>query len=157
MTATLQRPAISDGFAVLQRHYRDPLLAARAAHAKGVGVVGLVGATVPAELVLALGRFPVLITPDMGAPTPTADIYIEPVVSPETRALFEAALAGAFKFLDLLVLSRTDDKLYYYLKEMVRLGRAPAAPPLHMFDLMPSRREAVRQYNRDNLDELIDA
>ena len=157
MTATLQRPAISDGFAALQRHYRDPLLAARAAQGEGVGVVGLVGATVPAELVLAVGRLPVLITPDMGAPTPTADTYIDPVVSPETRALFEAALAGAFEFLDLLVLSRTDDKLYYYLKEMVRLGRAPTAPPLHMFDLMPSRREAVRPYNRDNLDGLIDA
>ena len=122
-----------------------------------MGVVGLTGVTIPVELVLAAGRFPALITPKTGAPTPTADIYIEPVVSPETRALFEDAMAGAFEFLDLLVLSRTDDKLYYYLKEMVRLGRAPPAPQLHMFDLMPSRREAVRRYNRDNLDELIDA
>ncbi|MEO6340950.1 MAG: 2-hydroxyacyl-CoA dehydratase family protein [Caulobacteraceae bacterium] len=141
--------------ATLQRHYRDPLLAARTAHGQGQGVVGLVGVTIPVELVLATGRLPVLITPNMGAPTPTADIYIEPVVPPETRALFEDALAGTFEFLDLLVLSRTDDKLYYYLKEMVRLGRAPKAPRLHMFDLMPSQREAVRKYNRDNFDDLI--
>ncbi len=157
MSATLQRDAVSDGFATLQRHYDDPLLAARTAHAEGAEIVGLTGVTIPVELVLAAGRFPVLITPKTDAPTPTADVYIEPVVSPETRALFEDALAGAFEFLDLLVLSRTDDKLYYYLKEMVRLGRGAKAPPLHMFDLMPSRRDAVRIYNRAALDGLIDA
>src|SRR4051812_46513589 len=83
MTATLQRPPHIQGLSTLQRHYREPLLAASMARAGGMGVVGLTGVTIPVELVLAVGRFPVLVPATMGAPTPTADIYIEPVVSPE--------------------------------------------------------------------------
>ena len=80
---------------------------------------------------------------------------MEPVIPPETRALFEAAVSGAFEFFDLLVLTRPYAQLYYYLKEVYRWGRAPKLPPLHMYDLMPSRREAVRTYNWKQTETLI--
>ena len=139
----------------MQRYYADPLGAAREAHAKGVGVVGLIGNTVPRELVLAVNRFPVLVAAQIGQPTPMADTYMEPVISPETRSLFEAAITGQFEFFDLLVLTRPYAQLYYYLKEVYRWGRAPKVPPLHMYDLMSSRRQAVRAYNWQQTEALI--
>jgi benzoyl-CoA reductase/2-hydroxyglutaryl-CoA dehydratase subunit BcrC/BadD/HgdB len=145
------------GFERLRRSYRDPLAGAKAAAARGQRVVGLMGAVSPFELVLAAGAYPVRIGPTQGRPTPTADYYMDDVISPDTKSLFESAVTGEFEFLDLLVCSRAEDKLYYYLKEMVRIGRGAKAPRLHMFDLLPSRREAVREYNQDNVAWLVDA
>jgi len=136
---------------LLRHHYAHRLEAAREAHAAGSGVVGLVGNTIPRELVLARGYVPVLISAELGAPTPGADVYMEDVIPPETKALFELATRGDLEFLDLLVLSRPYAQLYYYLKEVYRLGRAPRLPALHMFDLMQSQREAVRVYNTHQL------
>jgi benzoyl-CoA reductase/2-hydroxyglutaryl-CoA dehydratase subunit BcrC/BadD/HgdB len=107
----------------------------------------MVGNTVPSEIILASGQLPVPIAAEMGAPTPIADTYMEPVIPPETRSLFDIAVNGQFESFDLLVLSRPYAHLYYYLKEVFRLGRAPKLPPLYMYDLMQSQREAVRAYN----------
>jgi benzoyl-CoA reductase/2-hydroxyglutaryl-CoA dehydratase subunit BcrC/BadD/HgdB len=138
----------------LRHHYANRLEAARAAHARGTRVVGLVGNTIPRELVIACGFYPVLIAAQPGAPTPGADVYMEDVISPETKCLFELATGGELEFLDLLVLSRPYSQLYYYLKEVYRLGRAPRLPALHMFDLMQSQREAVRRYNEHQVASL---
>ena len=143
----IRPPSSRTPFESLQYHYADRLAAARDAHTRGVGVVGMVGNTVPSELILASGRLPVLIAAEMGAPTPTADIYMEPIIAPETRSLFDLAVTGHFEAFDLLVLSRPYAHLYYYLKEVFRLGRAPKLPPVYMYDLMQSQREAVRAYN----------
>lgn len=134
-------------FERLARAYAERLGPARAVAAQGEKVVGLVGAAIPRELVLASGRTPVLVTADLARPIPTAEHYIDPVVAPEIQALFDAAVAGEFEFLDLLVISRPYAQLYYYLKEIYRLGRAPKLPPLAIYDLIQSRREAVRAYN----------
>jgi benzoyl-CoA reductase/2-hydroxyglutaryl-CoA dehydratase subunit BcrC/BadD/HgdB len=143
-------------FSVLQHYYANRSTAAREAHSRGVGVVGRVGNTVPSEFILASGRFPLLIAADLGQPTPTAEIYMEPVIPPETKSLFEIALSGEFESFDLLVLSRPYAHLYYYLKEVYRLGRAPKVPPLAMFDLMQSQREAVRSYNSGRARALLE-
>jgi benzoyl-CoA reductase/2-hydroxyglutaryl-CoA dehydratase subunit BcrC/BadD/HgdB len=140
----------------LRYHYAHRLAAAREAHARGTRVVGLVGNTIPRELVRARGYYAVLIAAQPDAPTPVADVYMEDVISPETKSLFELATGGELEFLDLLVLSRPYVQLYYYLKEVYRLGRAPRLPALHMFDLMQSQREAVRTYNERQLASLIE-
>ena len=54
------------------------------------------------------------------------------------------------------MLSRPYAQLYYYLKEVYRLGRAPKVPPLAMFDLMQSQREAVRSYNSGRTRALLE-
>jgi benzoyl-CoA reductase/2-hydroxyglutaryl-CoA dehydratase subunit BcrC/BadD/HgdB len=82
-------------------------------------------------------------------------VYMEPVIPPETRALFEAAITGQFELFDLLVLTRPYAQLYYYLKQMYRWGRASKLPPLHMYDLMSSRRQAVGAYNWQQTQALI--
>jgi benzoyl-CoA reductase/2-hydroxyglutaryl-CoA dehydratase subunit BcrC/BadD/HgdB len=145
----------SAAFDTLHHHYTHRLAAARDAHAGGMGVVGLVGNTIPRELVLAAGCFPVLVSADTVSPTPAADVYVEDVIPPETRALFELAMSGQLEFLDLLVLSRPYAHLYYYLKEVYRLGRGPRLPLLYMFDLMHCQREAVRVYNEGELSAFI--
>jgi benzoyl-CoA reductase/2-hydroxyglutaryl-CoA dehydratase subunit BcrC/BadD/HgdB len=143
---------------LLRAHYRDRLMAAKAVRASGASrVVGLTGTTAPAELALACGLFPVRISPPDDIATPTAALYLDSVIDRDVQVLFECAMRGDFEFLDLLVLTRGEDKLFYFLKEMVRLGRAPVVPPMHMFDLMGSQRAAVQQYNLQNLNWLIAA
>jgi benzoyl-CoA reductase/2-hydroxyglutaryl-CoA dehydratase subunit BcrC/BadD/HgdB len=137
-------------------HYADRLAAAREARKRGTGVVGRIGNTVPTELVLACGWIPVLVAADMGTPTPTADVYMEPVIAPETRSLFELALNGSYQDFELLVLSRPYAHLYYYLKEVLRQGKARRLPPLWMYDLMQSQRDAVRAYNWDRTRALVE-
>ncbi|MBV9580541.1 MAG: 2-hydroxyacyl-CoA dehydratase [Chloroflexi bacterium] len=148
-TATAER---STGLETLRQAYADRLDAWQSTPR----VVGLVGNTIPVELVLACGRVPVLVAARRGRPTPHADVYMEDVIAPETKSLFESAASGDLAFLELLVLSRPYAQLYYYLKEVYRLGRGPAFPPLFMFDLMHSRREAVRAYNWARFRALIE-
>jgi benzoyl-CoA reductase/2-hydroxyglutaryl-CoA dehydratase subunit BcrC/BadD/HgdB len=143
------------GLAALRHAYAARLDLAREAHLQGASVIGLVGNTIPVEFVLACGARPVLVTPDTSRPTPHADVFMEEVIPPETKALFERAATGDLAFLDLLVLSRPYAHLYYYLKEVYRLGRGPRFPPLHIFDLMQSQREAVRAYNWGRFEALI--
>jgi benzoyl-CoA reductase/2-hydroxyglutaryl-CoA dehydratase subunit BcrC/BadD/HgdB len=138
--------------AALQHAYAARLDLARNA----AGVIGVIGNTVPRELILACGRVPILIAAAPGLSTPNADLYMEDIIPPETKFLFEAAITGTYAFLDLLILSRPYAHLYYYLKEVFRLGRAPLFPELHMFDLMQSQRAAVRTYNWGRTEALIE-
>jgi benzoyl-CoA reductase/2-hydroxyglutaryl-CoA dehydratase subunit BcrC/BadD/HgdB len=140
------------GLADLRHAYRTRLEMAR----RGTGIVGVVGNTVPVEVVLASGRVPIMVTADPLRPTPHADVYMEDIIPPEAKVLFESAVTGELEFLDLLVLSRPYAHLYYYLKEVFRLGRGPHLPSLHMFDLMQSQREAVRAYNWSRFQALVE-
>jgi len=139
----------------LQARYRDRWRGVVEAKAEGRPVVGFLG-DVPRALAEAAGLFAVQVTAPVLAATPDADLYMDDILSPETHALFQAVHDGAFSGLDLLVLTRAYDKLFYYLKEGLRIGLGAAFPPLHMFDLMQSRRPAVETYNRRQLDQLID-
>lgn len=146
----------SDAFHRLADCYRQRLACARSAHAGGRPVVGRIGHQVPIEPILAAGCMPVLVSADLQIATPVADQYIDPELPPETRALCEVALQGEFEFLDLLILSRPYDKLYYFMKELHRLGRAPKFPPFVIHDLMHSQRDAVRAYNQGRFHALLD-
>jgi benzoyl-CoA reductase/2-hydroxyglutaryl-CoA dehydratase subunit BcrC/BadD/HgdB len=141
---------------ILRHAYAARLEIAREAQRNGASVVGIIGNAVPFELVLACGRVPVLIAARSGPPTPHADVFMEEIIPPETKALFESALTGGLQFLDLLILSRPYAHLYYYLKEVYRLGRGPLFPQLHMYDLMHSQRDAVRAYNWGRTESLIE-
>ncbi len=148
--------ATTAAFSRLAGHYKDRLAAARRAHASGQRVVGRIGHLVPVEPILAAGCMPVLVSADLALETPEADLYIDPELPPETHALCESALRGDLEFMDLLVLSRPYDKLFYFMKELHRLGRAPHFPPFIIHDLMHSQREAVKAYNQGRLRALLD-
>jgi benzoyl-CoA reductase/2-hydroxyglutaryl-CoA dehydratase subunit BcrC/BadD/HgdB len=140
--------------AALEHAYQDRWAAARKAKAEGRPVIGVIGEA-PRELAIACGALMISAAADRTAPTPAADRYIDDIVSADAHALLQAALDGAFESLDLLVLTRAHDKLFYYLKECLRIGDGGRFPPLHMFDLMQSRRPAVETYNRLQFDALI--
>jgi len=123
----------------------------------GRKAIGLMGATIPVELVLASGAVPLAIAAAPDGPTPTADRYLEDHFDGEVRATLQALLEGAFRGLDLLVLARSSDaylELYYVLKEIVRLGGGEAIPPLHLYDLLHGRSDANRAYGLARLREL---
>jgi benzoyl-CoA reductase/2-hydroxyglutaryl-CoA dehydratase subunit BcrC/BadD/HgdB len=141
----------------LESAYIDRTRAARAARSLGRKVVGMVGATVPAELVLAAGAYPLTIAPVTTNATPVADRYMESHFDADVRTIFDAVVAGRFDWIDLLVIPRTADvhlELYYYLKEVVRLGEGDAVPPLHLYDLLHRQNESNREYGLERTREL---
>jgi benzoyl-CoA reductase/2-hydroxyglutaryl-CoA dehydratase subunit BcrC/BadD/HgdB len=142
----------------LRRHYRERLVAADAARAAGIPVVGIVGNTVPAELVRAAGCFPLNLS---GVPHDTfaGDEFMEPFFEPEVRYIFDALLKGAFGELALVIVPRTSDqyfKLYLYLREVVRIGRGERVPPVHLYDLLHTRSDRSRRYGLARTRELAD-
>lgn len=141
----------------LRTAYHDRGQAVAAVPAGRGKVVGLVGATIPVELVLATGAVPVTVAALPTGPTPAADRYLEAHFDDEARATLEAVLAGRYERLDLLVLTRTSDaylELYYVLKEVIRLDAGAAIPPLHLYDLLHGRSDANREYGLSRLREL---
>ena len=107
---------------------------------------------------IAAGAYPTAIAPLPSGRFPSGDAYMEDHHDLRIRATFDAALGGRLIGIDLLVLSRAWDEdleLFYYLKEVVRLGRGAAIPPLHLFDLLHGRGEANRDYGLARLRELV--
>jgi hypothetical protein len=108
----------------------DPLVAL----SDGVGVVG---ADVPVDVLLASGRpFGHLPWQTSGA-TPWADRWLESSFPYWARSILEQWHAGAFDALGTVVFSRAEDasqRLFYYVRELQRRGvlRGPAA---HAFDI----------------------
>jgi benzoyl-CoA reductase/2-hydroxyglutaryl-CoA dehydratase subunit BcrC/BadD/HgdB len=129
----------------------------RAAPAAGRKTVGVAGGTVPVELVRAAGARAVDVSPGWREPTPDADRYLERHNDDDARATLQAALDGRLEWLDLLVLPRTSDafvEIYHTLKELVRLGRGDAVPPLHLYDLLHGRSAANGAYGLERTREL---
>jgi benzoyl-CoA reductase/2-hydroxyglutaryl-CoA dehydratase subunit BcrC/BadD/HgdB len=109
--------------------------------------VACVGSSIPEELVAAHGLVPVPITAVAGPPTPNADRYLEAEYGAESRSIVEQILCGACDGASLVVFDRRAGDLFYYVKEMVRLGWLPSLPPVHLFDLVLSRSVDATQFN----------
>lgn len=143
-------------FAELSAVYHDRGKLASAA-APGKKVVGLVGATIPVELVLAADAVAIAVAAEPSVATAAADRYLEAHFDDEVRATLDDLLSGAYESLDLLVLARTSDtylELFYVLKELTRLGHGPRLPALHLYDLLHARSEPNRTYGLARLREL---
>lgn len=140
----------------LRALYADPVRAVDEARAKGRPVVGLVGCTVPPELVLAAGCVPVTLTGRNGD-TSTGDRYMEPIFEPELRLIFQCLLDGGYGRLDLLIVPRASDqynKFYLYLREVERLGDGAALPPIELYDLLHAQTPLNRAYGLERTREL---
>jgi benzoyl-CoA reductase/2-hydroxyglutaryl-CoA dehydratase subunit BcrC/BadD/HgdB len=126
---------------LLQDAYAQRLSAVRS-QPPDTPVIGVVGHGVPCELVLASGCACALVSADACTDTPLADEFMERDFPAEIRSLFNQALRGDFAFLELLVIPSTTDgylQLYYYLKEVQRLGRGEQLPPLYLYDVPQTR------------------
>lgn len=91
--------------AYARRHER-----CRGLRARGHRFVGSMCTYVPEELILAAGATPVRVTPLLGG-TPAADTYLPANVCPAMKACLEAALRGAYDYLDGVVFSNSCDNV----------------------------------------------
>ncbi len=140
-----------DAVTRLRFHHANPLAAARAAHEAGAPVIGITAPTVPAEIIIAAGAFPVVLRRE-AAPTPYADQYLEPgIFAPRIRGLFEGLVSGEWSFLRAVFVPRTSEqeyKLYLYLREIARAGSPHPMPPVFLYDLLHTRTEEAFDYGR---------
>lgn len=147
-----------EAWQVLTTAYADRLQAARDAAAAGCAVIGVVGETVPVELIAAAGALAVQVTGRPGA-TPAADEWLEAFYDPDVRAICEQALRGELAFLRALVIPRSTEpyhKLYLSLRELDRLRQAPGLPPLVLYDLPHTLGESQRGYGIARTQALAD-
>lgn len=132
------------------------LHAAQQVAARGLPVVGLVGAVVPPELVLAAGCYPL----HLMARAEDWAVDASPMESghePEIRSLFSQLLQGALDFAVGIVVPSTSDGyryLYGYLKEVQRRGMAPRMPGILPLDLLFGGAAAAQLHGLDSLREL---
>jgi benzoyl-CoA reductase/2-hydroxyglutaryl-CoA dehydratase subunit BcrC/BadD/HgdB len=141
---------ISDiaGYADLLYAYENRLEGADRARAAGMHVVGVVGPTVPTELIWAAGCFPLTLS-GLPGDTSATNHLMEDFFEPECRYIFDGLMRGAFGELALAIVPRTSDqynKLYLYLREAARIGQGNALPPIALYDLLHTRTERSRRY-----------
>ena len=115
------------------------------------------GPTVPFEPFWAASCRVEIVEGIPGGSTEVGDRYMEAGLDPAVRSLFDQFVRGTWDHADLIVLDRSLRDLYYYLKELVRLGLAPALPRLHLFDLLLARDLPVQRYNARQVEMLVDA
>ncbi|MEK8052739.1 2-hydroxyacyl-CoA dehydratase family protein [Ideonella sp. DXS22W] len=149
----------------LQRAYQDRDAAIQRARQAlpGQPLVGVVGNTVPLELIDACGATPLRVAPNAGA-TPWADRVIEEVSDPDVRRIVEAYASGALNDLALLVVPRSTEsqhKLYLSLREMWRTGMVTRGPEIWLYDIPHTQRPSSHAYGvrrtealRDRLGEI---
>lgn len=144
---------------LLRAAYEDPYAAARAHRAAGGKVVGYFLNSVPEELIVAAGCFPVRLRGEPQWRSPLADKYMEEYMDGEVRAIFGALLEGRFDFADLIVIPRNSEvysQLYYFLLEMPRWEPQARTPPVYLFDLLQTPSSATLRYVEGRLHALAD-
>lgn len=144
--------------------YYHPAAAADRYRAGGTPVIGVLGRSVPRELVTAAAAQPVrlsplrLTSPDEPVPANLPD-SIADELGPVVARVLATLLSGGLGWIDGLVIGRdseTHTKLFYALREFRRGGDYPRLPPFTFFDLLklPSRTSA--RYNRAQARRLAD-
>lgn len=133
----------------LAQRFPDPASWAHPQRPIDAATVVCVGTNIPVELIRSRGLRPVFLGGAILARTPRADEYLEGQYGAELRSVLEQLLDGAADGAALVVLDRRFRDLFYYLKEMVRLGQCPNLPPLHMFDLILSRSFDQTDFNTE--------
>jgi benzoyl-CoA reductase/2-hydroxyglutaryl-CoA dehydratase subunit BcrC/BadD/HgdB len=114
--------------------------------------VGVVGAAVPSELVLAAGLEPVRISGGARA-TPRVDAYGFDELDPPTAAVMEQLLAPGHGFDFVLIGADTHAQtiLFKTLRELQRIDPVESIPPFALLDLLHLPYRTTSRYNRDQL------
>lgn len=115
------------------------------------------GPTIPLEPFWAAGCRVEVVEGIPGGSTEAGDRYMEDGLEVTVRSVFDQFVRGTWDEADLIVLDRSYRDVYYYLKELVRLGLAPGLPKLHLFDLLLTRDLPVQRYNAGQVEMLVEA
>lgn len=151
----------------LRSAYEEPWLVAERLRSQGTRVVGVLGWSVPRELIVAAGLAPVRLSArrlynknpidEIGACRADDRLArLAAVLSPPTAAVLQALLDGSLGWLDALVIGRDNEshtRLFYILRELAAQGERLL--PFAFFDLLrlPYRTSAI--YNRRQARELL--
>lgn len=139
--------------------YESPYTQARAHRAGGGKVIGYFLNSVPEELILASGAFPVRLRGDPTVRSPLAERYMEEYMDGEVRSIFGALLEGHFDFVDLIVIPRNSEvylQLYYFLLEMQKWEPDARTPPIYLFDLLQTPSSTTVNYVLGRIHALAD-
>jgi len=139
---------VSPSFRQLHAAYWDRCSEAKRARRSGKRIVGYVGNTVPVELIIAAGFYPLRLAP-MSGDTLTADRYIETFADLDTRLIVEQFMAGELDFLSLLIIPRSTEsyhKLYLSLREIRRVGATQGGPEITLYEILHTQQRSSRDY-----------
>jgi benzoyl-CoA reductase/2-hydroxyglutaryl-CoA dehydratase subunit BcrC/BadD/HgdB len=123
----------------------------------GCDSVICVGTNIPEELISAHGLIPCYLTGEVLDETPQADSYLEDKYTSEFRSIMQQLLEGAANPARLIIFDRRFRDIFYYVKEMIRLGLVSDFPPVHLFDLILSRSVQQTAFNLQQVRLLDDA
>ena len=114
--------------------------------------VGVVGAAVPSELVLAAGLEPVRMS-GRARTTPLVDAYGFEELDPPTAAVMEQLLEPGHGFDFVLIGADTHAQtvLFRDLRELRRVGPVASVPPFALLDLLHLPHRTTSRYNRGQL------
>jgi benzoyl-CoA reductase/2-hydroxyglutaryl-CoA dehydratase subunit BcrC/BadD/HgdB len=144
-------------FEVMQKHYQQRDIAAREWKKKGGKVVGYFCDSVPEELILAAGFFPLRITGKPGGSTGIIDKYLEPFYEDFVRTELNMILTGEYAFVDYLIIPRTKDSIvqqYSHLAQIQSLDPTIKLPVMYLYEFLHTKSYASAFYNRDRIFDL---
>jgi benzoyl-CoA reductase subunit C len=101
----------SSGLAKAEKYYSDYGSRARELKSSGRKVVGYLSALCPVEILTAAGVVPIRLKGYVTEAVTKADAYMETIICPFVRNVFDAALKGKYGFLDGMVLSHQCDSI----------------------------------------------
>jgi benzoyl-CoA reductase subunit C len=99
------------GLAQAEKYYSDYGSRARELKNSGRKVIGYLSALCPVEILTAAGVVPIRLKGSVSEAVTKADAYMETMICPFVRNVFDVALKGRYAFLDGMVLSHQCDSI----------------------------------------------
>jgi benzoyl-CoA reductase subunit C len=100
-----------DGLAKAEKYYTDYGSRARELKNSGRQDIGYLSALCPVEILTAAGVVPIRLKGNVSEAVTKADAYMETIICPFVRNVFDAALKGKYEYLDGMVLSHQCDSI----------------------------------------------
>jgi benzoyl-CoA reductase/2-hydroxyglutaryl-CoA dehydratase subunit BcrC/BadD/HgdB len=151
---------VATAFETMQKHYQQRGLDAQEWKKKGGKVVGYFCDSVPEELILAAGFFPLRLS---GDPKGSTDVARKHVIArfvmreDFVHSMFNMLLTGRYDYLDFLVIPHARDsihRLYQLLAAMKKSDPSLKIPELHFFDILHTTLFSSEPYEHDQMLEL---
>lgn len=100
-----------NALATAEKLYADYGARARELKAQGTKVIGYLSALGPVEIITAAGALPLRLKGNVSEAITKGDAYMETIVCPFVRNVFDAAVKGKYDFLDGMVLPHQCDSI----------------------------------------------
>ena len=101
----------TSGLATAEKHYSDYGARARELKNSGRKVIGYLSALCPVEILTAAGVVPIRLKGNVSEAVTKADAYMETMICPFVRNVFDTALKGKYGYLDGMVLPHQCDSI----------------------------------------------